>query len=271
MVKFAIDLASVPQLARISQGFPELVRSRSVWSGRPVRVPPMLMAQLAPRLSKWLDAWQLSTKLVVPHSNQLLTEVARRAPGLPVEVSWRFDRHMKGTGVEILRHGVTARRTSDEELVVLGDAPLRMASGLAPYLEVQLDERGESIGDGLNDFGFGVTASHPGEIQELGCVADEVPRSWVVDFTECSVVLSANNHEAAKGRRVTAQDLLQGHRVGLRLADDAVEVFINGQLRERLVPSPEDSIPLGVSLFPVFDLYGCTTQISRSDAEEPLP
>jgi len=102
-------------------------------------------------------------------------------------------------------------------------------------------------------------------------VADEVPRSWVVDFTAASVVLSVNNQEAAKGRCVTADDLREGDRVGLRLMPGLVEVYINGILREQLAPLPEDCVPIASGLFPVIDLYGRTVQVSRTDAEEPLP
>lgn len=267
---FAVELPLLGVLSRLSRGFPDLLVSHSVWAGRPVRISPALVPQLAPRLGKWLDVWQSSTKLILPRSAQLLSEVSRRAPGLAVEVAWRFDQHLKGDGVEVLKHGLVARRTSDEELVVLGDAALPSAPGRTPYLEVRLDERGEAIGDGLNDFGFGVTACDPEEIGELGAVADEVPRSWVVDFTAASVVLSVNNQEAAKGYRVTADDLHQGDRVGLRLAPGQVEVYINGRLSEKLVPRVEDCVPTS-GLFPVIDLYGRTIQVSRTFAEEPLP
>jgi len=208
----------------------------------------------------------------VPRSSQLLAEVALRAPELPIEVAWRFDRHLKGDGVEVLLSGLAARRISDEELVVLGDAPLPCGPGRQPYLEVRLDERSEqgaADGDGLNDFGLGVTACDPEELREIGSVADEVPKSWVVDFTQSSVVLSVNNHNAAKGRGVSAAELRQGDRVGLRVMPDAIEVFVNGALRERLKPCPEERVPEGVSLFPVLDLYGLSTQISRTDADGP--
>lgn len=268
---FSVDLPSLSRFSRVGRGFPELLASRSVWEGRPVCVPPGLLRGLAPRLDSCLTTWQACSRLIIPRSTQLLKEISIRAPGLRVEVAWRFDQHMKGDGVEIHKHGLTARRTSDDELVVLGDAALTTPDGKAPFLEVSLDERGESIGDDLNDFGFGVTACDPEEIGELGAVADEVPRSWVVDFTKASVVLSVNNHEAAKGMRVTSDDLQQGDRVGIRLVPGAVEVFINGVMRERLVPNAEDSVPLDAGLYPVIDLYGRTVQVSRTEAEEPRP
>lgn len=266
-----IEVPSLCRIACIARGFPEMVASPSVWSKRPVRVSPAVVAQLAPQLGRWLMVWEGATKLILPRSSQLLAEVARRAPVMPVEIAWRFDQHLKGDGVEVLKNGLMVKRIAEEELVVLGDAALVVAPGRAPYLEVCLDVRGENVGDGLNDFGFGVTASDPEELRELGAVADEVPCSWVVDFTQCSVVLSVNNHEATKGRHVTSKDLRQGDRVGLRLTREAVEVYINGALRECLVPPLEERVPMGICLFPVVDLYGCTVQISRTDAEEPLP
>lgn len=270
LLAFSVEVPSLGRLSRLSRGFPELLASQAVWAGRPVRVSPAVVPRLARRLDRWLRVWQACSKLTLPRSSQLLAEVHRRAPELQVEVAWRFDHHLKGDGVEVTRHGLTARRISDEELVVLGDSALPSGSGQAPFLEVRLDERGEAIGDGLNDFGFGVTACDPEEIGDLGSVADEVPRSWVVDFTAASVVLSVNNHEAAKGRCVTSDDLRQGDRVGLRLAPGAVEVYINGILRERLAPATEDCVPVSGGLFPVIDLYGRTVQVSRTDAEEPM-
>eukprot|EP00421_Protoceratium_reticulatum_P041305 CAMPEP_0168456028 /NCGR_PEP_ID=MMETSP0228-20121227/51070_1 /TAXON_ID=133427 /ORGANISM="Protoceratium reticulatum, Strain CCCM 535 (=CCMP 1889)" /LENGTH=437 /DNA_ID=CAMNT_0008470923 /DNA_START=1 /DNA_END=1314 /DNA_ORIENTATION=- len=269
----AAEAMDIGRLSAVARGFPEVMRSEAVWRAKAVRIPPGALPELAPRLAAWLQVWRTCAKLVLPRSSQLLAEVARRAPAMPVEVAWRFDQHLKGEGVEVLCHGRTVRKTADEELVVLGDAalPVPEKGGRAPYLEVRLDERGEDMGDSLNDFGFGVTASDPEDIHELGAVADEVPRSWVVDFTQNSVVLSVNNHEAAKGRSVCAKNLHQGDRVGLRIQSAAIEVFINGVLRERLVPPPEDRIPEGGGLFPVIDLYGRTVQLSRTDAEEPMP
>lgn len=58
------------------------------------------------------------------------------------------------------------------------------ASGLKTADSRRCSPDFQGIGDQINDFGFGVTASDPEELDELGAVADEVPRSWVVDFTQ---------------------------------------------------------------------------------------
>lgn len=271
---FVVDVPAIGRLSAVSRTFEQALRTEGAWRGRTVRVRPASSAGLAPVFGTWLAAWRSVKKLVVPRSSQLLAEASRRAPELPIEVAWRFDRHLKGDGVEILLSGLAARRVSDEELVVLGDASLPCGPGRPPYLEVRLDERskqGAAASDGLNDFGLGVTACDPEELREIGAVADEVPKSWVVDFTKSSVVLSVNNHQAAKGRGVSAEDLRQGDRVGLRVMPDAIEVFVNGALRERLQPGLEERVPEGASLFPVLDLYGLSVQISRTDAEGPAP
>jgi hypothetical protein len=269
----AIEVCNVLVISSIARGFPEAVKSPDIWRGRSVRIDPPLVRGLAPYLSTWLPVWRHASKLVLPRSSQLLAEVRRLEPHVPIEVMWRFDQTLKGNGVEVVNHGLTVRRIDDEELVVLGDAPIPKSR--APYLEVCLDERGQAIDcsedELLNDFGFGVTASAPQEIGELGAVADEVPRSWVVDFTQSSVVLSVNNNEAAKGCAVSAHDLHEGDRVGLRVLPHAVQVYLNGVLCETLSPAPEDCVPAGIDLYPVLDLYGRTVQISRTDAEEPVP
>lgn len=271
------DIIEVPLIGRLSclaRGFPEVVQSAQVWQGRPVHIHPEVLLAFAPKLGVWLPAWSSASKLVLPRSSQLLAEVSRRAPHIPVEIAWRFDQQLKGQGVEVIKSGSAARRIEDEELVVLGDAPLPAGDGRMPYLEVCLDVRGEALSsDDVNDFGLGVTACDPQEFRELqlGSVADEVPRSWVVDFTQSSVVLSVNNQEAAKGFDISASTLMEGDRVGLRITPEAVEVFINGLLRQHLVPAPEERVPTDVGLFPVLDLYGCTVQLSRTWAEVPSP
>eukprot|EP00435_Cladocopium_sp_Y103_P031724 s1027_g8.t1 len=210
------------------------------------------------------------TCTVLPRSAQLLSQVAQRAPDLPVEVSWRFDRHLKGEGVQVLKHGCTVRRVAEEELVVLGDAALPSEQGRCPYLEVHIDECGEGIGDQINDFGFGVTACDPEEISELGSVADEVPRSWVVDFTQSMVCLSVNNREASQGKRLSAAALKEGCRVGLLVKPTTFEIYIDGILRDTLPVRVEDRVPSNTGLYPVLDLYGRTIEISKTEAEEPI-
>jgi hypothetical protein len=215
-----------------------------------------------------------------------MKQLSQQAPQIPLEVSWRFDSFLKGEGVEVVNHGHSVRRMpgAEEELVVLGDAPLpqtacKGAEGLeasasrsqCPYLEVVLNDRSAiGSGDGVNDFGIGVTARPPSNVEEIGAVADEVPLSWVADFTKHSVVLSVNNAEAAKGRCISGEDLQEGDRVGLLItADGNIEIYINGKLRDHLAPAQSERVPQGVELFPVLDLYGCTVQLSRTYADRP--
>jgi hypothetical protein len=210
----------------------------------------------------------------------MLAEVARRAPDLPVEVAWRFSEYCKGAGVEIHRHGCSVRRrpTATDELVVVGDAPI--ARGLVeggasnirvPYFEVRLDQFDMQPSANPNDFGLGVTVMHPKRINhEQIAVADEVPRSWIVDFTRSLVCLTKCNEEIVRGQNLSVSSLVEGDRVGLRFVEDAVEIFVNGVLRERLVPDVRDRVPLKRDLFPVLDLYGRTIQVSRVDVEAPL-
>jgi len=270
VMRLVLDVPDLAQFSRVCMGFHKVVESEDAWRDRVVRVPPSCLEQFAPHLDRWLCAWSAAKKLVLPRSTQLLSEVSQRAPTLPVEVSWRFDRHLKGDGVEVLKHGCSVRRVAEEELVVLGDAALPCGPDRSPYLEVHIDKCGEGIGDQINDFGFGVTASDPEEISELGSVADEVPRSWVVDFTQSMVCLSVNNREASQGKRLSAAALKEGCRVGLLVKPMAFEIYIDGKLRDSLPVRVEDRVPHNVGLYPVLDLYGRTIEISKTEAEEPM-
>lgn len=270
VMRLVLDVPDLAQFSRVCMGFHKVVESEDAWRDRVVRVPPSCLEQFAPHLDRWLCAWSAAKKLVLPRSTQLLSEVSQRAPTLPVEVSWRFDRHLKGDGVEVLKHGCSVRRVAEEELVVLGDAALPCGPDRSPYLEVHIDKCGEGIGDQINDFGFGVTASDPEEIGELGSVADEVPRSWVVDFTQSMVCLSVNNREASQGKRLSAAALKEGCRVGLLVKPMAFEIYIDGKLRDSLPVRVEDRVPHNVGLYPVLDLYGRTIEISKTEAEEPM-
>jgi len=271
VVCMAVEVPTLGTLSRVSRGLQKVVSLEASWRGRVIRVLPSCLPNLAPQLDRWLTTWNSARKLVLPRSTQLLQEVAERAPHLAVEVSWRFDQCLKGQGVEVLKHGSCVRRlaNAEEELVVLGDAALPAGPRGYPYLEVMLDECGEGIGDNINDFGFGVTACDPEEIEHLGSVADEVPRSWVVDFTKSMVYLSINNREAGCGKRLSALDLKQGSRVGLLVKPTSLEVYVNGVLGEIFTPIAEEQVPLG-ALYPVLDLYGRVIQISKTDAEEPV-
>lgn len=272
ILRDVIEVSDLHYISRVTRGFSEAVRTKEVWDGRLVSLLSVDSQRLAPWLHDWLPAWRNASRLVLPRSSQLLAEVSHQVPDVLVEVAWRFDSHLKGDGVEVLNRGLTARRIDDEELVVLGDASIPIRSGRAPYLEVRLDERCEEENDDdLNDFGLGITVCDPEELYEIGAVADEVPRSWVVDFTQSSVVLSVNNHEVAKGSHLSSKDLHEGNRVGIRILPVAVEVFIDGRLRERLSLDSGEKVPQGCGLFPVLDLYGRTMQITRMFTEEPLP
>jgi hypothetical protein len=266
------NVRGIACLSRVCRTCSIVLKNELVWAHHVVNVAPWMLPAFAPHLDKWLPAWRLVSKVIVPRSHQLLAEMKRQAPDLPVELAWRFDKELKGDGVEIVGHGQSVKRVdgAEEELVVLGDSPLPRTDD-DPYLEVILDERIEDLSqDNLNDFGIGVTAQPPSDIGELGAVAGEVPLSWVVDFTRSSVVLSVNNMEAAKGYGANATDLFTGARVGLSVTKDGcLELFINGKLRERLAPPENERVPSGVELFPVLDLYGCTSQLSRSDARRP--
>jgi hypothetical protein len=241
----------------------------TVWAGKRIRIHPRMLQSLAPVLNKWLHAWVLVDRLVVPQSQQLLAELEGIAPSLPVEVAWRFHEHLHGQGVQLLEGGTVARRTGKDDLVVIGDAPLRAPEGRQQYFEVVLDERGDDFGDGLNDFGIGVTACPPTRIKRLGAVADEVPRSWIVDFTRNSVILAVNNESVAQGYGVSSEDFKDGDRVGLLLGHDRVEVFLNGASQERFDLETQHTIPSATPLFPVLDMYGRAARISCSDADAP--
>jgi hypothetical protein len=268
-----VELPSIFSLASLARGFSSLLTSEWVWAGRPVVVPPSLLARLAPVLSEWLPAWKRASKIVIPKSAQLMSQVLLKAPELPVEIAWRFDTHYKGNGVEVINHGRTVRRIhgADEELVALGDSPLTSRLNGSLFFEVALDDRSTfdvDDGDYVNDFGIGVTACPPSEMDELGTVADEVPLSWVVDFTAASVILSINNCEVFKGKNLSALGLREGDRVGLCMTGaGSIEVLVNGYIREQLVPPIGKGVPTGVPLYPVLDLYGCTMQLSRTDTD----
>jgi len=269
---YVAEVPLIPVLARVDTGFNKMLCHAAAWKGRRVIVPTGALQGLAPVLDHWLAAWELASKMVIPRSTQLLSEVNRRAPQLAVEVAWRFDTHSKGEGVQVIRDGASVRRTDVEDVVVLGDAPLVVEQDRPAFMEVRLDELDDvPAGDGLNDFGIGVTACAPEEIEDLGAVADEVPCSWIVDFSKTSVCLSVNNNLETKGVGISASKLANGDRVGVRITPkgDAVEVFINGQLCETLKIPAMQHIPASARLYPVLDLYGRAVQVSCTGAREP--
>jgi len=267
------DVRLLPIISLLAHGFPEAMKNTAVWRNRVVRTSPQGMYLLAPNLKSWCCSWRLASKMVIPRSNQLITAISQQLPNMILDFAWRFDEHMKGDGVEVLNNGLSVRRTGDEHLVVLGDAPLLAdTAGTGQYLEVVLDIRGELLGDGLNDFGLGFTACDPTHMlqDDLGEVADDVPHCWVVDFTSYSVVLNVNNYVTACGTKISGATLKEGDRVGIRAAaDGAIEVYLNGALCQRLVPPQADRPPVGVALYPVLDLYGRSVQITRTKNDMP--
>lgn len=277
ILSLVAEVKTIGCLTLIDRRFSTLLKSELVWTQRHVQLSGVCLARLAPQLDTWLGAWRLASKLIVPKSAKLISKVTQQNPNLHVEVAWRFDHELKGAGVEVINRGRSVKRVagSEEELVVLGDAPLSQTigghDGTLPYLEVLLDSRScENAGDGLNDFGIGVTTRQPSKAQ-VGAVADEVPFSWVVDFTKHSAMLSVNNLESAKGWQVSGEDLKEGDRVGLRFtAKGSIEIYINGKLRDHLIPGESELVPQAAELFPVFDLYGCTEQLSRTYADSPF-
>jgi len=268
ILSYIAEVAAVPVLANVARRFKVSMESSRAWEGVTVRIYPSKLHELAPRAGKWLPIWRKAEKLVVPRSHQLLKTLAKYLPEMKLEIAWRFYNILKGDGVKLSNNSRTVERVAEENLVILGDAPLPASPDRGPYLEVSLDNRGEDIGDGLNDFGIGVTAADPHALTEIGEVAAEMPRSWVVDFTKVSVMLNVNNTGAVTSDKVTADMLVQGDRVGLRAspADGAIEVFINGELLERLLPTAvADRVPPGIDLYPVMDLYGKSVQMTRTE------
>lgn len=277
ILSLVAEVGSISHLSLVDRRISALLKSEAVWAGQPVNLSCTSLSDCMPQLDTWLGAWRLASKLIVPKSSELITQLSDKNPALPLEIGWRFDNELKGSGVEVCNGGRSVKRAAEEEdeLVALADAPLPMTIGdngsKLPYLEVILDDRSweGDCGDGLNDFGVGVTARRPSKA-EVGAVADEVPLSWVVDFSKNFVTLSVNNQQAAKGSQLSGEDLEEGDRVGLLFtAQGSIEIYINGKLMEHLTPHERDRVPEGVELFPVLDLYGCTTQISRTYSTSP--
>mmetsp|Transcript_44391 Transcript_44391/g.95685 ORF Transcript_44391/g.95685 Transcript_44391/m.95685 type:complete len:420 (-) Transcript_44391:122-1381(-) len=267
---YVLDLPTIGVLADLARGFPEMTRMPELWAQYEVHLKPTCIEPLAPFLSVWLPAWRCVRRLLVPQSQQLLTAISLMAPDLKVDVAWRFHSTLRGAGVAIEDHGWAVRRSGTMELVVLGDAPLPTSSEGA-YLEVQLDERGEDLADGTNDFGIGVTIASPQEINRLGEVAVEVPQSWVVDFTKTRITLSNNDKEVARGSgAVSSGSLREGSLVGLKITCDGdVEIYLDGVLRERLVPLTDYRVRADRPMFAVLDLWGRSVRISRTLNEKP--
>lgn len=187
--------------------------------------------------------------------------------------------------------------TNDEEdtrLVVIGDCPL-----LKDYFELRIEARASdsddetaddyAIDDEVNDMGIGFTTCSPEEIRENQddedqppyLVADEVPNSWVLDFSKSCVMLSVNNENMPVISETPGGgfDMLKkGTVVGVGVTEDrmGVTLFLNKKEMITLrVDEPSKKIPDDVPLYPVFDLYGRTLKVTAlptvsSPAQQPI-
>lgn len=254
----------LPSLLSASRSFHEATRSPQTWQGIPVSIPPAAVFYTE-KLESYSDMWKEAEKIMLPRCSNLFVQLNETCPDVPLEVVWRFDSRLKGTGVTVKNNGKTACRSDDDKVVVLGDAPIRES-----YFEVFLDERDDDMDwENPNDFGLGVTASHRRAREQMKSVevAGEVPHSWVVDFSKSSIFLVINNEQAAQYEFFGAADIRKGDRVGLLLEPNIIRVYING-LQEASLKVPEHALIEG-TLYPVFDLYGRTKQITYSTASRP--
>jgi hypothetical protein len=275
VLSLCAEVRALAKLSSLASCFADAVRLPEVWRGQRVRVGPQAVELFAPKLNAWLPTWSGVSALLLPNSRQLLEEVSRQLPGFPVEVAWRFEPQHTGEGIEVKQNGAAVRRVADAELVALGGSPVTTPAGAPIYIEVRIDaRRGPDVTghDELNDMGIGFTACCPNDIEEIGAVAAEIPMSWVVDFASSFVLLTVNNNEVDKKYGVSSADLEEGNTVGLRSPRAGlIEVYINGKLRETFNLPAEECVPQGVPIYPLFDLYGKTEQISCTGAEEPVP
>lgn len=260
----------LPSLLSASHAFHEATRSPQTWQGIPVSLPPAAAFYRGRHIPKYVAMWQQAEKIMMPRCSKLSAEFRETCPDVPREFIWRFDSRLKGCGVTVKNNGKTACRTDDDKVVVLGDAPIRNS-----YLEVFLDERDEDMSweNQPNDFGLGVTSSHQTACEELKQgnleVAGEFPHSWVVDFSKNSIFLVINNENVARHELFGAADIHKGDRVGLKLERHLIRVYVNGKQEATLtVPDHAPIEPMG-TLYPVFDLYGRTKQMTYSEASSP--
>jgi len=267
VLPWAIELASVGMISSVCSMFKNLIHSNVVWAERIVELPAFLPDRFV--LSTWLRYWRDVEKLVVPHSSPLHTSLMQLGTTLPVEVSWCFDARLAGQGVDVIGNGSSVRRIGHEGLVAIGYA-------LPPtnFFEVRLDHRTslDSERDNLNDFGIGVTTSSSDGLRAgVGDmnVADEVPNSWVVNFTRSGVVLSVDNETVLRSESITAQDLGEGRCVGILVEGSCFHVFVDRELRLTLNLPANMSINESIALLPIVDLYGPSIQISRTDLRRP--
>lgn len=250
----------------VSHTFEEAVRSPQTWQGLVISLPPEILNYSA-TIEKQVAMWSEAKKIVIPRCSSLFLELSHTCPEVLVENAWRFDQRLKGSGVTVKNYGKTACRTDSDKVVVLGDAPVRKR-----YFEIILDERDDDMGwENPNDFGLGVTSSQRKAREQMKSVevAGEIPHSWVVDFSKSSIFLVINNEQAAQYDLFGAQDIRKGDRVGLLLEPHWIRVYVNG-IQEASLKVPDHApIEEGI-LYPVFDLYGRTKQMTYTMASGPV-
>jgi len=204
-------------LASTSSTLHQLLHQKFLWEGAEVFIPPWSLRSFAPHLHRWQSTWSAAKKMIVPSSNQLLVALSNSPYKLPYDIAWRFDKYVMGEGIEVHNHGTTIKRIAGEMVVALGDAPLVVNENNYAYLEVRIEAMDDGPGgDGVNDFGIGVTQSD--EMFELGSVAAEIPGAWVVDFTTSGVCLSVDNMEEGRGTGASSRGLHVGDVVGIGFA-----------------------------------------------------
>jgi hypothetical protein len=254
----------LPSLLSASRSFQEATRSPQTWQGIPVSLPPAAVSY-PQQIGKYSTMWKEAKTIMMPRSSELVSELTATCPCVPLELVWRFDTRLKGSGVTVSKNGKTASRSDEDKVVVLGDAPIRNS-----YFEIFLDERDDdTVWENPNDFGLGFTSSHSTACESMESVevAGEVPHSWVVDFSKSSIFLVINNEQAGMYEFFGAADIRKGDRVGLLMEPNVIRVYLNG-VRQASLNVPESATIEG-TLYPVFDLYGRTKQMTYSEASSP--
>eukprot|EP00746_Dinoflagellata_sp_MGD_P015923 gnl/MRDRNA2_/MRDRNA2_135622_c0_seq1.p1 gnl/MRDRNA2_/MRDRNA2_135622_c0~~gnl/MRDRNA2_/MRDRNA2_135622_c0_seq1.p1 ORF type:complete len:476 (+),score=85.62 gnl/MRDRNA2_/MRDRNA2_135622_c0_seq1:83-1510(+) len=249
----------------VSHSFADVAKSVLTWHRLPVSLPPsadMYREDIAKQCSMWVQA----KKIEMPRCSDLYAELLDVCPDVPLEILWRFNRRLSGSGIAVKNHGQTVCKTGENKVVMLADAPVQKS-----YFEVILDEIDHDVSwENPNDFGLGVTSSLVTARKQMHCydVADEVPNSWVVDFSRSSVFLVINNEQVAHYEFYGSVNLVKGDRVGLMLEPHAISVYVN-DIQEVCLKVPE-SAPVQGILYPIFDLHGRTKQMTRSHVVHPL-
>jgi len=249
----------------VSQAFADAAKSPLTWQGIPVSLPPSAVLY-ADEIANLCSMWMQASKIVMPRCSELFADLMDTCPDVPIQIAWRFDERLKGSGIVVKNNGTTACKANEDKVVVLGDAPIRNS-----YFEILIDERNDDLSwkNAPNDFGLGVTTSRAQAKDQMNKVdvAGELPHSWVIDFSKSSIFLVINNDHAAEYDMFGAEDIRKGDRVGLLVEPQAIRVYVNGN-QEASLKVPENAAIEGL-LYPVFDLHGRTTQMTRSVASRP--